>query len=79
MKYQIVSQRGTVRSTHRTYEAAEKRMAQNLGYRCGICGSSKGGWGKCSHGSQNRGCSAEHYNDRIVTIFTDAEREVYPD
>ena len=66
MPYQIVSDKGLVRSTHKTRELAEKRMRKNLAWRCGICGSTKGGWGTCSHGAQNRVCCAEHYNDRII-------------
>lgn len=66
----IIKQDGSTRSTHRTMAAAERTMARNLAWRCGICGSTRKGWGKCSHGQHNRVCSAEHYNDKIV------EREV---
>ncbi len=66
-RYEIVSQHGTTRSRHHTLEAAQRQMDRNLAWRCGICGSSKAGWGRCSHGSHNR-CSAEHYNDRIVDL-----------
>lgn len=68
IRFEIRKQDGTVRSRHSTFEAAEKRHQRDLAWRCGICGSAKSGWGKCSHGSHNRVCSAEHYNDRIVQI-----------
>jgi len=66
MRYVIKNQRGETISTHRTREAAEKKHQRDLAWRCGICGNDKSGWGKCSHGSQHRVCSADHYNDRIV-------------
>ena len=68
MRFEITSENGTHRSWHRTIEAAERQHARNLGYRCGICGSSKGGWGTCSHGTQARVCDAKHYNDKIEQI-----------
>lgn len=52
-RYQIISNQGEIRSQHKTYEAG---------------GNNKSGWGKCSHGNQNRVCSATHYNDKIVQI-----------
>ena len=55
-----------VRSTHRTYAAAERQMGKNLHWRCGTCGSTRGGWGACNH--HNQVCSAEHYNDKIIEI-----------
>ena len=69
-RFEIVSQRGTHRSSHKTIEAAEKQMQKNLAWRCGICGSAKKGWGKCSHGS-NMVCSAQHYNDKIIDHYND--------
>jgi hypothetical protein len=65
-RYEIVSQHGTTRSEHNTLDAAEKALARLLNRRCGICGSNRSGWGKCSHGGHNRVCSADHYNDRII-------------
>jgi hypothetical protein len=68
MRYEIQDQHGEVLSRHRTFENAEKRHKKNLNWHCGICGSHKGGWGACSHGSQRRVCSADHYSDRIVQV-----------
>ncbi len=65
MKYYIISSDGAVRSTHRSYEAAYKRHQKDLAWRCGICGSTRGGWGKCAHNS--RVCNAQHYGDKIVS------------
>ena len=62
----IINQHGEVLSRHHSEESAERKMQRNLAWRCGICGSTRGGWGQCSHGSHNRVCSARHYNDRIV-------------
>ena len=67
MRYIIMSQSGEERSKHRSYEAARRQHHRNLAWRCGICGSARRGWGQCSHGTNNRVCSAEHYNDRIIT------------
>ena len=67
-RYEIVSQHGAHRSYHRSYEAAKRALDRLRAWRCGICGSSRGGWGRCSHGACNRVCSAEHYNDRIIDI-----------
>ena len=64
----IVTINGETVSTHRSMRAAEKALAKLRNYRCGICGSTKGGWGRCSHGAQNRVCNAEHYNSRIVRV-----------
>jgi hypothetical protein len=71
MKYEIRNQNNETISTHKTYENAAKRRQRNLGWRCGICGSTKAGWGKCIHGNQNRVCDANHYNDRIIEIAPD--------
>ena len=67
-RYEIRTQSGLVLSHHRTREAAEARHQRDLAWRCGICGSAKGGWAKCAHGNYNRVCTADHYNDRIVQI-----------
>ena len=75
-EYEIRSQSGIVRSRHHTLEAAERQLERNLAWRCGICGNNKGGWGRCSHGTHNMVCSAEHYNDRIVDLEAETlERE----
>jgi hypothetical protein len=68
MKFEIQSQNGETVSTHKTIAAAERKHQKDLAWRCGICGSNKGGWGKCRHGNHNRVCSSEHYNDRIVQV-----------
>lgn len=65
-KYEIVSQHGIHRSYHHTRAAAERQQERNLAWRCGICGSDRGGWGRCSHGVHNRVCSAEHFNNEII-------------
>jgi hypothetical protein len=66
MKIKIVTQHGETVSRHRTVAAAEKALARLRNYRCGVCGSTRGGWGRCSHGIQNRVCNAEHYNSKIT-------------
>jgi len=68
MRYEIQNQHGEVISRHRTYEAAQRKHQRDLAWRCGICGNSKGGWGRCNCGTQNRVCSAEHYNDKIIQV-----------
>jgi hypothetical protein len=68
IRYEIRDRDGNLLSRHTTYDAAEKRYQRNLGWRCGICGNYRGGWGRCNHGTQNRVCNADHYNDRIVQI-----------
>lgn len=68
MRFEIVNQHGETVSKHKTFEAAEKAHQKNLAWRCGICGSHRGGWGKCKHGAHQRVCSAEHYNDRVVQV-----------
>lgn len=68
IRFEIHNQNGEVLSRHTTRETAEARMNKNLAWRCGICGSTNRGWGKCSHGDQNRVCDAAHYNDKIVQI-----------
>jgi hypothetical protein len=68
MTAKIITSNGETVSTHRTLAAAEKELARLRNYRCGICGSTRGGFGRCSHGAQNRVCSAEHYNSKIVRV-----------
>ena len=65
MKYEIRDQDGAVRSIHRTKAAAEREMRKNQNWRCGICGSTRGGWGACSHGPEQLVCTAKYYNDQI--------------
>ena len=72
-QYAITDSNGNIRSRHNTLELAEARMERNLAWRCGICGSSRGGWGACSHGRHNQVCSAEHYNDSIERIYSAEE------
>lgn len=68
MRWEIITKEGEVRSTHKSEQAADRQRQRDLAWRCGICGSTKGGWGKCSHGSHNQVCSAARYNDRIRII-----------
>jgi len=68
MKVEIRKQNGEVRSTHKSYESAEKKHKKDLNWCCGICGSNNKGWGECKHGNQNRVCAAEFYNDKIVIV-----------
>lgn len=57
---------GEIISSHRTYEAAEKALRKLQNWRCGVCGSKRGGWGKCSHGNEKRVCDPRYYNAKIV-------------
>jgi hypothetical protein len=68
MRYELKNQHCKTISTHRTHEAAEAKRQRLLAWRCGICGNDKGGWGRCSHGTHNRVCSAEHYNNYIEQV-----------
>lgn len=67
-RYQVINQHGEVKSQHQTYEAAEKALYRAKQWRCGVCGSSKRGWGQCSHGTQHLVCNADRYNWRIIQI-----------
>lgn len=66
--YEVQDRHGNTRSRHRTWDAAEKQLVRNLGWHCRVCGSHRGGWGKCRHGRSNWVCSAVHYNDRVVRV-----------
>jgi hypothetical protein len=69
INWQIVKSDGSIVSSHRTVEAAEKQRQRNLNWRCAICGNNRSGWGKCNHNQLV--CSADHYNDRVIGIMAD--------
>ena len=67
-KYEIISQHGKHRSYHKTWQSAEDQRQKNLGWRCGLCGNNKGGWGKCKHGQQHLVADINYWSDRIVEV-----------